>query len=357
MTRQTRRLVLVSIGLLMFALPTTAAAQNRKLRVLQTAMAGDSVSIIDPVTNQVVGEIPGIEANHGVAAAPDGSRIYVTNESTRTLDVVDTKTLAVTKKIPLSGGPHNVAISKDGRRLYVAMQHDATGVDVIDSTTLTVAKNLPLEGMRAHNVFVTPDGKYVMVTANSGSGTSAAKESLTLRIIDQKTEQHVRSIVGVGTGGHRACAFRANPDGSTMWVLCNQGGLSGFVIYDFATGEVVNRVRFPDLGGDVKMQNVRTARGSPGHGIGVSPDDKFVVASDRWYNMAHVYSLPDLKHLAGIPVALDPFWLSFTPDSKRVYFAGAHSASVSVIDLPLLKEVARIPVGQIPKRNTVAMLP
>jgi hypothetical protein len=65
---------------------TTAAPT--KVRIIQTNAAGDDVHIIDPVTNKVVGRITGIEVNHGAAAAPDGSRIYVSNEAESTLDIV-----------------------------------------------------------------------------------------------------------------------------------------------------------------------------------------------------------------------------------------------------------------------------
>ena len=53
---------------------------------------------------------------------PDGSTLYLSNESTQALDIVDTKTLKVRKSIPLSGRPNNVAIhnsafaAADGRR-------------------------------------------------------------------------------------------------------------------------------------------------------------------------------------------------------------------------------------------------
>ena len=52
-----------------------------------------------------------------------------------------------------------------------------------------------------------------------------------------------------------------------------------------------------------------------------------------------------------------PDWLTFTPDSKSVYIANAGSNSVSVVDVASRKEVARIPVGQVPKRNITAVLP
>ncbi len=82
------------------------AAPKLKLRIIQTNSAGDNIDIIDPVTNKVVGEIKGIEASQGVATAPDGSRIYISEEAQRTLDVADGKTLKVVKRIPLSGVPN-----------------------------------------------------------------------------------------------------------------------------------------------------------------------------------------------------------------------------------------------------------
>jgi YVTN family beta-propeller protein len=190
MTRLTRSIALASIGVLVIAPHSGLVAQNLKLRVFQNAMAGDAVSIIDPATNKVVGEIPDIEINNGLAAAPDGGRLYVTGEVTRTLNVVDTKAMSVTKKVPLSGRPSAVAISHDGRRLYVGVQDQGgSGIDIVDATTLTVVKNVPLEGMRTHYVLVTPDGKYVVATANTGFGPDPNKEALTIRIVGWAAER------------------------------------------------------------------------------------------------------------------------------------------------------------------------
>ena len=71
------------------ASPTAKGAPG--VRIIQTNSAGDNVSIIDPATNTVVGEITGIEVNHGAAVAPGGARIYVSNEADSTLDVADGK--------------------------------------------------------------------------------------------------------------------------------------------------------------------------------------------------------------------------------------------------------------------------
>jgi YVTN family beta-propeller protein len=324
-----------------------ATTPGLKLRIVQTNMAGDNIHIIDPASNRVVSEITGIEANHGVAAAPDGSRLYVSNEADRTVDVVDMKTLKVVKRIPLSGPPNNIAISKDGRRVYQAIHGAPFGVDVIDTATLTNAKRLPLDGLQIHNTYVTPDGKYVIAASDD--------QSFNVAIIDQKTEQPVRTIKFGNRP--RPLAFYTNPDGSTKWVLAGLTDLHGFVVADFETGKELHRIQFPDLGGPVKMQVVRASRANPNHGIGVQPDNRAVWVSDRLYNVVHAYSLPALQYLGAVPVAVDPFWMTFTPDSKFVYVANDASASVSAIDTQTMKEVARIPVGQVPKRNITAMLP
>src|ERR1700692_819460 len=100
----------------------SCSAMAAQLRILQTNSAGDNINVIDPATNKVVGEIKGIEANHGIAVSPDGSRIYVSVESVeKVLNVVDGKTLEVIKRIPLSGVANLIDLTPDGRWLYVAL--------------------------------------------------------------------------------------------------------------------------------------------------------------------------------------------------------------------------------------------
>jgi YVTN family beta-propeller protein len=71
---------------------------------------------------------------------------------------------------------------------------------------------------------------------------------------------------------------------------------------------------------------------------------------------AYAYSLPDLKYLGGTNVGADPDWITFSSDSKTVYVACSDANSVSAIDVASIKEVARIPVGEAPKRNTTVTL-
>jgi len=319
------------------------AAGPANVRIIQTNSAGDNVSLIDPATNKVVGEITGIEVNHGAAAAPDGSQLYFSNEADHTLDVVSSKTLTVTKKIALSGRPNNISIGRDGRRVYVAIVSSPGAVDVIDTTSLARAKTIPTRG-GVHNTFVTPDGKFVV------AGSIVGK---TMTVIDAKTEEPVWSLDF--DNGVRPMAFEKGDDGSTRRVFVQISDVHGFAIVDFATHKEVGRISLPDV--PPEQRQTEGLQGSPSHGIGITPDGKTLWVNSKLNSYVYAYSLPDLKLLGGVKVGDDPDWLTFTPDSRRVYVANAGSNSVSVVDEASLKEIARIPVGQVPKRNITALLP
>src|SRR6516225_23336 len=132
-----------------------------------TNSAGDSIHVIDPATNKVVQEIKGIEAAHGIAPAPDGSRVYVSNEADSTLDVFDRESGALLKKVPLSNHPNNIAVTKNGDRILVGIARGAGAVDVIDAKTLTRTKSILVNG-RLHNIYVTPDGKHLITGSIPG---------------------------------------------------------------------------------------------------------------------------------------------------------------------------------------------
>ena len=174
-------------------------AKPSKQRILQTNSAGDNIHIIDPATNKVVGEIKGIEANHGIAVSPDGSRIYVSVETIeKVLHVVDGKTLQVIKRIPLSGVANLIDLTPDGRWLYVAIAQEWDelsafpqvkaqpngGVDVIDTVSLEKVKSISLKG-GIHDLNVTPDGKFVLAGASRGAKPAANS----MFVIDTKTNE------------------------------------------------------------------------------------------------------------------------------------------------------------------------
>jgi len=345
MSRQTiRRGVALVAAIFLGTLSLSAAGEGtaKKVRIIQTNSAGDNIHVIDPATNKVVGVIDGIEVNHGVGGSPDGSRIYISDEAMSTLDVVDAKTLKVTKRIPLSGHPNNIAVGKDGRRVYVAIIQEPGGVDVIDTATLTRVKTVPTKGT-IHNPYVTPDGKYVV------AGSIVGK---TVNVIDTKTEEpawFTQMDLGV-----RPMAFSTNPDGSTKWIFVQMSGLNGFAVVDFATHKEIKRIDNPAL----PAGKSTVPEGSdPSHGMAVTADGKTLVVCSRLNNFLYSYSLPDLKPVGGAELGgKGAGWVTLTPDGRTAYVANPVTNDVSVVDIASMKEVTRIPVGFVPKRNITGIL-
>jgi YVTN family beta-propeller protein len=328
-------IVLVAI----FALSNVASAQ---VRVLQTNSQGDNIHLIDPATNQIVGEVKGIPINHGAAAAPDGSRFYFSSEAEQTLHVVDGKTLQTVKKIPLTARPNNISISRDGRRVYVGIVSAPGAVDVIDTTTLEKVKSIPTKG-GIHNVYVTPDGRHVVAGSIAGR---------VMTVIDQKTEEPIWTLFEEGV---RPMAFETNPDGSTKRIFVQLSNLHGFAVVDFAQRKEVARVELPN---DIPPEKVDKGpfNASPSHGLGVAPDGRTLWVTSRPNARVYAYSLPDLKLLGAVDLGGRPDWITFTPDSRQVYISTENTNSTVVVDVAARKEITRVKVGASPKRNITVVM-
>ena len=345
MTRQTvRRCVALVAAMFLGTLCLSAAGEgtNKKVRIIQTNSAGDNVHVIDPATNTVVGIIRGIEAGHGTGAAPDGSRIYVSDEATSTLDIVDAATLVVVKKVPLSGHPNNMAVSKDGARVYVGIIQEPGGVDVVDTASMQRVKTIPTQGT-IHNAYVTPDGRFVVAGSIGGA---------TINVIDAKSEEPAWTLkMDLGI---RPMTFNTNPDGSTKWIFAQLTGLNGFAVIDFATQKEIKRISNPPL----PPGKTTVPEGSdPSHGMAVTADGKTLVVCSRLNNYLYSYSLPDLALLGSAELGgKGAGWVTLTPDGRTAYVANPVTNDVSVVDVASMKETTRIPVGFVPKRNATVLL-
>ena len=333
---------------------STVSASAKAARIYITNSAGNTVDVIDSSTNQVVQVIHGIELPHGVTFSPDGKRVYISNESESIVDVVDRESAKILKKVALSGHPNNLTITKDGGRVLVGIREDPGSVDVIDTKSLERTKSISVDGS-VHNVFVTPDGKYAV---------SGSIENKAATVIDLNTEKAAWEIKF--DRSVRPMAFEANPDGSTRRIFVQLSGFNGFAIVDFASRKEVARITLPDQPGGFGTAEERL--GTPSHGIGVAPDGKSLWVNSTVANAIFKYSLPELQLVGYCPLPVQqpvnrdaigavPEWITFTPDSQRVYDSNSGARSVSVIDAKTLKLIDVVNVGEVPKRINTLTLP
>lgn len=337
--------VLLVIGALNAA---SVAAQN--VRILQTNSRDTTVHLIDPETQSIVGEIGDVPIPHGIAAAPDGSRLYVSSEAKHTLDVIDGRTFELVEEIPLSDRPNNIAIGRDGQYVYVGIMDGDGGIDIIDTEMLENVRHIDTQS-RVHNTYVTPDGNYFVAGTFGGDRNlvvyDAQTEELAWSLFEQRNDSALEGV--------RPIAFETNADGSTSRLFVQISEFHGFVVVDFDSGTEVARVELPSIPPEDRDPGPFNA--APAHGIGVAPDGQTLWVCSRLNGYVYAYSLPDLSYLGGVPAGSHPDWLTFSPDSEFVYVANGGSDDVSIIDIDALEEVVRLTVGSSPKRNIAAVLP
>lgn len=322
--------------LILLALPLTAGT----VRIYVANSAGNNITIIDPGSNKVAGEIKVSNNPHGIVPSPDKSRFYVSSETENVLDVVDRSTSKVLRRVPIGKRPNNVAITPDGRRVYVCIREESW-VDIVDTASLERVKSVPV-GRNPHNVYCSPDGERMIATSMGDNKLTA---------VNIKTEEPEFEISLPGIP--RPVAIEAAPDHTARRLFVQLSDLHGFAVVDYASRKVVDKVILPDGPAGATPLIPRTFS----HGIGVSPDGKTLWVTSLLDNSISVFSLPGLKRLATTPVGHGPDWLTFSPDNQRCYVSNAGSDSVSVLDVASRKELARIPVGKVPKRIIAVELP
>ena len=335
----TRRLAALA-AIAALVIPAAAAAQT--VRIIQTNSAGDNVHVIDPLTNEVIGVIDGIERAHGAAPSPDGKKLYVANESDDTVDIVDMETLKVTKKVELIGRPNNIAITPDGRKVYTAIAQAPGALQVLDTETEEMTAVISVHG-GVHNTYVTPDGKYAIAGMVGGRNITVVS-----------TEQDFPVWTTYSDLGIRPMTFEVNEDGSTKHIYAQLSNFNGFGVLDFETRKWVDRVEYPEL-----PNNERTPGhgGNTAHGIGVTPDGKYLVANSSLNSSVYVYSLPERELVGGVRVGHSPNWVTITPDSKYAYISMSGDNNVAVIDIATVELVTKIETGgQVPKRNATLIV-
>jgi YVTN family beta-propeller protein len=108
--------------------------------------------------------------------SPDGSKLYVTNNSSNNLSVIATATNTVIATIAVGVNPVGVAVTPDGSEVYVADSR-SNSVSVFDTATNTVITTIPV-GVEpiAFGIFIQPPPRFAGTPGSTscyGQSTSA----------------------------------------------------------------------------------------------------------------------------------------------------------------------------------------
>jgi YVTN family beta-propeller protein len=339
--------------MLFVAIPLAATTA----RIYVTNRGGTTIDVIDPATNKVVETIRDIESPEVVRFSLDGNRLYIATRSEDVLDVMDRKTEKIIKKVPLSGWANDAMVTSDGKLILVCIRNtgteavDAGALDIIDAKSLVKIKTIPVK-RGLHDISVTGDGKFA--AAGSPGGHFFVVFDLQKMEIAWEFPYHQ---------GVLPIIIESNPDGSGHRIFAQLNQTNGFSVVDFATHKEIARIKNPD-----EPKGFTPGCEGISHGIGIAPDHKTLWSNSRPANAVFVYSLPDLNLLGHVSLPETvvpgkpnrgggPAWVTFTPDSKTVYISTCGTKSITAIDVETMKEVARIPVGEMPDRISTLVLP
>ncbi len=310
----------------------------------------------------------------GLTLAPDGKTIWIANAGPITghigqvghvVTVLDERRLTVESVIKVGKFPEEITFSQGGRQALVTNSTSGT-VSVIDAATRRVTQTVNLAGIpmtfpfgiaaapAQAKVFVTslggaskktvavlcdrihapvricgtvkapaftgggvltPGGKTVVITR--GRAYNGPPE---ITVISTRTNKIVADVKIPGKAAAQTVAV--TPDGRFAYAaLFGYGGAhSGAVwVVNLVTHKSVKIIRTPD---------------SSMIGTAVSPDGRFVVATDFKLGKVSVISTATNSIIANIKVGKEPNGLAFSANGRRLFVANQDATTVSVIAVP-----------------------
>jgi len=207
--------ILLSLALVLpAAIPAAAAELDGTLVVLNKAEA--SVSLLALPSGEVRTTLPVGEGPHEAATSPDGRLVAVSNYGVRdapgsSLSVLDVEAGAVVRSIDLGEHtrPHGLRWMPDGRRVVVTTE-GSRSILVVDAVAGRIERTIATDQEISHMVALADEGRRAFV-ANIGSGS--------VTVIDLEAGRIVRQIVT----GEGAEGIAVSPDGGEVWVTNRAG--------------------------------------------------------------------------------------------------------------------------------------
>jgi YVTN family beta-propeller protein len=251
------------------------SADGRIAYVVQSGSPG-ALLVIDTEKRRVEATIPLEKDPFGLALAPGGKEIYVTNFESDSVTVIDTATRRVAATVAAGQGPNGIAVGRD--RAFVA-NTKATTVSVIDVSTRKLTGEIEV-GQTPFAVALTGDS---LLVANSGSDSVS---------IVRLSDNVVAATVAVGK---TPVAIAVSPDGKRAFVA-HQGNEAISVI-DVANHRLITSV----------------ALGYAPFSLAVSGDGKRLVIADTPRNAVSIVDTESMALVRSVPVGTAPFGVAVGP--------------------------------------------
>ena len=304
-------------------------------RVYSADQTSNTVSVIDPSTNRLLGSIrlgdpvPGSLSAvykgellvHGLGYSPDSRTLAVVSVGSNSVTLIDPATNTIRGRIYVGRSPHEAFFTPDGRELWVTIRGQ-NYVSVIDPVAMKEVRRIEVAGGPGMLMF-GPDGRYAFVCSSFNPE---------LDVIDKGSHRVVNRLT-------QASPFCPNiavtPENDEVWITLKDVGK--VQIFDarppFAqkavleTGPITNHVNFAN-----------------------NRNGKFAYVTIGGTDEVKVYKRGAQPQLvATVPVGALPHGLWPSGDGSRMYVALENAGAVAAINTLTNSVVATIPIGQTPQ--------
>src|SRR5437764_1060807 len=305
---------------------------SRRDRVYAADQTSNTVSVIDPSTNKLVGVIrlgdpaPGSLSPlykgqllvHGLGYSPDSKTVAVVSVGSNAVTLIDTATNRVKGTVYVGRSPHEAFFTPDGSELWVTVRGEDY-VSVIDPIQMRETRRVEVANGPGMTMF-GPDGQYAFVCS------SFTPELTVLDVASHKIIKRVPQSSPFCTN------IAVSPENDEVWITLKDVGkvqvfrakppFEQIALLD--TGPITNHVHFAN-----------------------NRNGKFAYITIGGANEVKAYrrgANPDL--VATIPVGDLPHGIWPSGDGTRVYVALENGEHAVAIDTLSNKVIANIPIGQ-----------
>ena len=247
------------------------APQKKMLAVV--SIGSNAVTLISTQTNQVIQTIYVGRSPHEPTFTPDGKQVWVSVRGEAYISVIDVDKRAEIKRIAVADGPGMVSFSPDGATAYVCSSFTPE-LDVVNTSTFEVVKRIPVTSPFSPNIFTSPDGAWVAMTH---------KDVGKVTVIDAR-KLSVYKVINTGAITNHVTFTTTN---NKTLMLVTVGG--------------ENKVRIFDVNRDF-LQTDSITVGTLPHGLWASRDGKLLYVGLEYADQVQAI---DLEHMhASHPVKI-----------------------------------------------------
>lgn len=277
-------------------------SQEKKMLAV-VSIGSNAVTLISTETNQVLKTIYVGRSPHEPTFTPDSKQIWVSVRGEAYISVIDVENMAEIRRVPVADGPGMVAFTPDGKLAYVCSSFTPE-VDIVDAKTYAIVKKIPVTSPFSPNIFTSPKGEWIAMTH---------KDVGKVTIINTASQSVAKVITTGAITNHVSFSYLKNK----LMMLVTVGG--------------ENKLRVFDAAQDFKQTDTLNIGALP-HGLWPSPDGKLLYAGLEFADQVQAIDLQTMKVISTIQIGQSP--------QALVYAANAVTDSNNKAGLSALNDTA-----------------